>query len=87
MGKKGKPKLDNARKLMSIYFIDPDDTKKTEILQNATRKLERPMAAVMLCKGSPNGISKVIAKPEVASEKNSKKVHGCIVESHESTRQ
>ena len=29
---KEKPKLDNARKLRGIYFIDPDDRKYSEIL-------------------------------------------------------
>ena len=36
----------------------------------------------MPCKRSPNGITKVIAKSEIASEKNSKTVYG-----HDSTRQ
>ena len=44
---KEKPKLDNARKLRGIYFIDPDDEEYKEILKNATRKLERPMAPTM----------------------------------------
>ena len=35
----------------------------------------------------PNGITKVIAKVEIASEKIPKMIHECIVESHESTRQ
>ena len=47
---KEKPKLDNARKMRGIYFIDPDDEECKEILKNARRKLERSMAAVMPCK-------------------------------------
>ena len=73
---KEKPKLDNAQKLIGIYFIDPDDRDFSEILKNARRKLER----------SPNCITKVIAKSEIASERNSKTVFGCMVESHESTK-
>ena len=45
------------------------------------------MAPAMPCKRSPNGITKVTAKPETASKKNSQTVCGCMVESHESTRQ
>ena len=38
------PKLDNARRLRSIYFIDPDDWECTEALKkNAPRKIEVPM--------------------------------------------
>ena len=35
-----KPKLDNARQLCGIYFIDPDDEECKDIMQNARRKLE-----------------------------------------------
>ena len=38
-------------------------------------------------KRSPKGITKACAMSEIASEKTPKTVHGCIVESHESTRQ
>ena len=82
-----KPKLDNARRLRRIYFIGPDDEEYKEILKNARRNLERPMAAAMPCKRLPNSIKKVTAKPEIESEKKSKTVNGCMVESQESTRQ
>ena len=36
---KKKSKLDNARKLRGIYFIDPDDKEYSEILKNARRNL------------------------------------------------
>ena len=56
-----KPKLDNARKLRGIYFIDPDDREYSEILQKERRKLERFVATAMPCKRMdkqhPNGIS------------------------------
>ena len=48
--KNEKPKLDNARRLRGIYFIDPDDQDCKETVKNARRKLERPMAATMPCK-------------------------------------
>ena len=48
---KEKPKLDNARKLKGIYFIDPDDTEYSEIFKNAKKKkLARPMAPAVPCK-------------------------------------
>ena len=34
-----KPKLDNARRLRGIYFIDPDDAEFKEIMKNARRKV------------------------------------------------
>ena len=43
-----KPKLDNARSLRD--FIDPDDEEFQDILKNASRKLEIPIPAAMLCR-------------------------------------
>ena len=37
------------------------------------------MSPATPCKRSPNGITKVVAKSEIAPKKNSKIVHGCIV--------
>ena len=49
--KNGKtPKLDNARRLRGIYFVDPEDEEYKEIIQNARRKLELQMEAAMPCK-------------------------------------
>ena len=45
-----KPKLDNARRLRGIYFIDAEDKEFKEIIKNARRKLETPMASrLILC--------------------------------------
>ena len=51
-----KPKLDDARKLRGIYFIDPEDEefKFKETIKNARKKLETPMAPALLCKTSKN---------------------------------
>ena len=49
-----KPKLDNARRLRGIYFIDPEDTEFKETIENARNKLETPMAPAMPCKISKN---------------------------------
>ena len=35
---KEKPKLDNARKLRGIYFIDPDDKEYSEIIKKRKKK-------------------------------------------------
>ena len=45
-----KPKLDNARRLRGLYFIDPDDEEFKDIMKNARRKLEIPMPAAIPCK-------------------------------------
>ena len=45
-----KPKLDNARRLLGIYFIDPEDMEFKEIIKNVWRKLETPLAPAVLCK-------------------------------------
>ena len=66
-----KPKLDNARKMRALYFIDPDDEEYKDILKNARRKLERPMAPTLPCKRQKS-ITKVVAKPNSASEENAK---------------
>ena len=45
-----KPKLDNARQLRGIFFIEPDDEEFKHTMKNARRKLEIPMPAAMPCK-------------------------------------
>ena len=45
-----KPKLEYARKLRGNYSIDPSDGEFEDIIKNARRKLETPMAAAMPCK-------------------------------------
>ena len=47
-----KAKLDNARRLRGIYFIDPEDKEFKETIKNARKKLETPMAPAMPCKTS-----------------------------------
>ena len=82
-----RPKLDNARRLRRIYFIDPDEREYSEIPKHARRKLQRPMAPAMPCAKSPEGRTKVCPKSETASEKTPKTLGECIVESFKSTRQ
>ena len=45
-----KPKVDNARQLRGIFFIEPDDEEFKHTMKNARKKLEIPMPAAMLCK-------------------------------------
>ena len=45
-----KPKLDNARSLRGICFIDPANEEFKDVMNNARRKFEVPMPAAMLCK-------------------------------------
>ena len=42
-----KPKLDNARQLRGVFFIEPNDEEFKHTLKNARRKLEIPMPAAM----------------------------------------
>ena len=76
-----KPKLDNARRLRGIYFIDPEDKEIKETIKNARKKLETPMALAMPCKILKN--SKNCGSG--ASNKIKTKL-ACILEASESTR-
>ena len=49
-----KPKLDNARRLRGIFFIEPNDEDLKHTMKNARRKLEIPMPAAMPCKTPAN---------------------------------
>ena len=77
-----KPKLDNARRLRGIYFIDPEDMKFKEIFQNERRTLETPMAPAMFCK-----TCKKNKNGETRSKTNDfKSTFACILEASEPTR-
>ena len=77
-----KPKLDNARKLRAIYFIDLEDKEFKETIKNARNKLETPLAPAMPCKTSKN--SQHGATRGTSNEIKSKLA--CILEASESTR-
>ena len=73
-----KLRLDNARKLRGICFIDPEDKEFKETIKNARKKLETPIAPAMPCKIMKNcGSGK-------SNEIKSKLA--CILEAGESTR-
>ena len=61
----------------------------SEILKNARKEVERPMAPAMPCKRDQQhpSIVKTNAEPKTGNESEFKTVYGCTVESHESTRQ
>ena len=77
-----KSKLDNARKLRGIHFIDPEDKKFKETFKNAREKLETPMAPAITCKTSKK------CKHGVARVKTNefKSKLACILEASELTR-
>ena len=77
-----KPKLDNARRLRGIYFIDPEDKKFKETTENARKELETPMDPAMPCKTSKT------CKHGVTSGKSNeiKPKLACILDASESTR-
>ena len=78
-----KPKLDNARKLRGIYFIDPEDKEFKGTIKNARKKLETPMAPVMPWKTSKNSQHGVTR----GKSNEIKSKLACILEASESTRQ
>ena len=75
-------KLDNARKLRGIFFIDLEDKEFKETIRNARKKLETPVAPAMLCKASKK--EKHGATRGKSNEIKSKLA--CILEASESTR-
>ena len=77
-----KPKLDNARRLRGIYFIDPEDKEFNDTIKNARNKLETPMAPAMPCK-----TCKKSKHGETRSKTNDfKSKLACILEADESTK-
>ena len=77
-----KPKLDNARRLRGIYFIDPEDKEFKETVKNARMKLETPMAPAMPCK-----TSKKSKHGDTRGKTNDFTLKlACILEASESTR-
>ena len=77
-----KPKLDNARRLRGIHFIDPEDKEFKETIKNARKKLETPVAPAMPCK-----TSKKSKHGETRGKTDDfKSKFACILEASESTR-
>ena len=76
-----KPKLDNARQLRGIFFIEPNDEELKLTIKAARRKLEVPMPAAMPCK--------IPIKSRGETHRNigkRKTKYACFVDAEESTR-
>ena len=76
-----KPKLDNARQLRGIFFIEPDDGEFKHTMKNARGKLDNPMPAGMLCKTTVN-----CRGENCRSIGKHKTEYACIVDADESMR-
>ena len=62
----------------------------SDILKDARRMLERPMAPAMPCKRMEkqhSSLRQMSAGSKIGNDKEFKTMYGCMVESHESTRQ
>ena len=84
-----KAKLDNARKLRGISFIDPDDGVQGNRSKNAWKTLEIPIEAAVPCKlRTTKRPSKMLETDSDTRGSNNipKTKHANIVEAHESTR-
>ena len=76
-----KPKLDNARQLREIFFIEPNDEEFKLTMKAARRKLEVPMPAAMPCK--------IPTKSSGETHRNigkRKTKYACVADADESTR-
>ena len=83
-----KPKLDSARRIRGMYFIDPEDEEFKETIENSRRKLEVHMDAAIPCKKKTKSLTcsqETVARLD-APNKVPKTKYACIVESDESTR-
>ena len=76
-----KPKLDNARQMRGIFFIEPEDEEFKHTMKNARRKLEIPMPPAMPCKTPANG-----RRESCRSIGKHKTKYVCIVDADESIR-
>ena len=76
-----KPKLDNARKLRGVYYIDPDDMEFTDTMKNARKVLKMPLESAMPRKfGTEHGNTCSIKHDSRRTR------YACITDAHESTR-
>ena len=76
-----KPKLDNARQLRGIFFIEPNDEEFKLTMKAARRKLDVPMAAAMLCK------IPIWSSGETLRNIGKRKTkYACVADADESTR-
>ena len=75
-----KPKLDNARQLRGIFFIEPNDEEFKLTMKAARRKLEVPVPAAVPCKIPRKSSGEPTAVLGKARQ------NACVVDADESTR-
>ena len=76
-----KPKLDTARKLRGISFIDPEDTESRETMKNARKSWNCLWNQPRPARSRPT-----TAEPCDKESATPRSKYACIVEAHESTR-
>ena len=76
-----KPKLDNARRLRGIFFIEPEDEEFKRMMKNARRKMKIPMPAAMPCR-----LQLHQHRETCGAVGQHKTKYACIVEADESMR-
>ena len=79
-----KPKLENARKLRGVYFIDLEDGECEETIKNTRKNLEVSVQLAMICKMETRKrawkLREIVAGQSTNSYKEIK--YACIVEAH-----
>ena len=76
-----KPKLDNAKQLRGIFFVEPNNEEFKLTMKAARRKLEVPMPAAMPCK------IPIKSSGETHCNIGKRKTkYACVVDADESTR-
>ena len=76
-----KPKIDNARQLRGIFFVEPNDEEFKLTVKAARKKLEIPMPAAVPCKLQRDKYRETCRTVEEHKTK-----YACIVKADESTR-
>ena len=76
-----KPKLENARQLRGIFFIEPKDEEFKLTMKAARRKVEVPMPAAMPCEIPIKGSGEI--HHNIGKRKTK---YACVVDADESTR-
>ena len=87
--KNEEPKLDHARRLTGIRFIDPDDQdyKETLFVKKCEEKIGKTHGTSYASQQDGSHKHHESCKAGNCPQKIPKTIYGCTVESHESTRQ
>ena len=74
IGKMRSQKLDNARRLRGIYFVDPDDQDYEETLKHARRILKSSLAVAISCKRKARTGNTKVVEEEIAPQNVKKNI-------------